>query len=350
MSRSFRFSRLLLAALVMILCGELRAKDDKPVDSVQGNWEGEWTLESGDSGKLLVQVVAVGGGEYLGVFTGYDNSQQENQTYRLNIRGSTEKDQVVFAQTIPVGNIGTFQWKATVKDEAFVGTFTDNGEHTGKLNLKRAVSKPTSIGTKPPSGAIVLFDGEKEGDKLERWENAAAWEVVDGALRPRMADANAAKKHLINREKFRSTMMHLEYRTPFLPEAKGQERGQSGLILHGKYEIQIVDNFGLEPSNVGAAALVEDAAPSKNVSLPPGEWQTLDVTFRAPKTSADGTVLEPGELSVLHNDVLVLDRIKVRSPTIGAPFAKATDETPGFVLENARQAVEFRNIWMVNID
>ena len=349
MQNTLRFARLLVVALLVNAFAHAQAKDDEPVDAVQGNWEGEWTLDSGDTGKLVVQVVAVGGGEYLGVFTGYDNSQQENQTYRLNIRGSTEKDQVVFSQTIPVGNIGTFTWKATVKEEAFVGTFTDNDDHVGKLNLKRIITRPMALGTKPPSGAVVLFDGEKEGEKLDRWENAASWEVVDGALRPRAGDA-APKKHLINREKFRSTMMHLEYRTPFLPDAKGQERGQSGLILHGKYEIQIVDSFGLEPSNVGAAALFEDTAPSKNVALPPGEWQVLDVTFKAPKTSDDGTVLEPGELSVLHNDVLVLDRIKVRSPTIGAPFAKALADVPGFVLENAKQAVEFRNIWMVNID
>jgi hypothetical protein len=140
-----------------------------------------------------------------------------------------------------------------------------------------------------------------------------------------------------------------------MPEARGTERGKGGLFLQGRYEIQIVDSFGQprRKNNFGdladddsAGAIFKYAAPLENVTLPPGEWQALDITFQAAELAPDGKLLHPAEITVYHNGTLIHDRVKIRKPTEGAPVQDLTTES-GLVLEDAGQAVEYRNIWLV---
>lgn len=335
----------------LVLCSSV-VRAEEETDLTQGYWEGDWTLDEGGGGKQTAKVIALGNEEYLGSFTAYDGSDQQNETFHFNIRGTTEKDQVTFATTIPLGEkLGTFEWKAAIKDGKFTGRYTNNKNYTGGFTLKRVEKKLNALGVKPLPGAIVLFDG-RNFDHWRRIDGGdVSWKIVDGAMRimPASKDGKPVTAHLTCRDTFKSAQIHLEYRLPLLPEARDQERGQSGLYLQGLYELQILDSFGKPTSEEGAGAILRQHKPSENVSLPPREWQVFDITYIAPRLDTDGKIKEPGEIIVVHNDVQILDRVKVREATEGAPLKSIRDAT-GLVLQDAGQPVEFRNIWVVPLD
>ncbi len=329
-------------------------------DRVQGNWLGEWALSSGGGGKSLAQIVALGKGEYQAVFTAYDSGEQDSATFRFLIAGSTLDGKAVFDTTIDLGEkVGTFDWKANVEKDLFAGTFSNKKNYIGTLKLKRIEKKPDNVGMKPLPGSIVLFDGTN----LDQWTKPegepAAWDVKEGVLSvlPRTGLEGTTGRHLVAKESFGSAQIHLEYRTPFLPEARGQERANSGVFLQGRYEIQIVDSFGQarEVNNFGelsdddsAGAIYKYAAPTENVTLPPGEWQSLDITFLPPNLDAKGEVGKPAEITVVHNGTTIHDRVKVHKRTQNSPVKDYASKA-GLILEDGGQAVQFRNIWMVKL-
>lgn len=329
--------------------------DDKPtadMDVIQGNWEGEWTSEKAGDGKLLSKVLAQGKGDYLGFFTAYDGGGESSQTFTFSIRGSLEQDRVTFSTTIPLGEkLGTFEWKSVIKGDKHTGTYTNNRNYTGGIALARVTKNPEQIGAKPLPGAIVLFDGKD----LSHWKlsdaERAAWKVENDLLKVIRRDKvlGVPGKHLASRIAFQDAQIHLEYRTPYLPEARGQERGQSGVFLQGRFEIQILDSFAGGIGNDAAGAIFKHQGPSENVCLPPTEWQSLDILYVAPRYDDQGKQKTAAEITVTHNGTLIHDRVKISVPTEGAPFQEATTEA-GLILEDASQAVEFRNIWVVKLN
>lgn len=324
-------------------------------DLIQGNWTGDWTLDKdAGGGKQTAKVVALGQGDYLGSFTAYDGSEQQNETFKFNIRGTSDTEgNVHFETTIPLGDrLGTFEWKAVIKDGKFTGRYTNNKNYTGGFTLKREEKNVDSLGMKPLPGAVVLFDG-KSFDQWRRLDGQPIlWEIVDGAMRINPSvklKGEVVTSHLVSKTTFKSAQIHLEYRTPFLPDARDQTRGQSGLFLNGCYEIQILDSFGVEASDEVAGAIFKRKAPSQNVSLPPLEWQSLDITYQGPKFSDDGKIKTPGEITMLHNDVMVLESVRLQERTEGA-HRKPSAEPFGLMLEDAGHSVEFRNIWLVDLE
>jgi hypothetical protein len=310
--RSWQFILTIVAGLSGGLTGlpvALRAEESP--DRIQGNWVGEWRLDDGGGGKQTARIIGLGNGEYQGSFTAYDGSEQQNETFRFVISGTAAaNDQVDFATTINLGEkLGTFEWTATAQDGKMEGRYTNKRNYIGGFTLKRVELKPESVGAEPLPGAIVLFDGKS----LEGWTGPdgrpTAWKVVDKAIRVERTkvDGKETPAHLISREHFRDAQIHLEFRTPYLPAARGLERANSGVFLQGKYEIQIVDSFGQARvrNNFGdlsdddsAGAIFMRTAPTENVALPPGEWQTLDITFEQAKLGKDGKVAEPALITV----------------------------------------------------
>jgi hypothetical protein len=341
------------------------AKDGKPnpssvEDRIQGNWLGEWTLAAGGGGKQTAQIVALGKGQYQAAFTAYDGSDGQSETFRFQISGSLIDKKGVFSTQIDLGEkLGVFDWSADVENDSLLGKFSNKKNYTGLLKLKRVEIKPEGLGAKPLPGAVVLFDGTN----LDQWrqpDGAPAWEVRDGAIRcvPREAADGKIGRHLATKEPIGSAQIHLEFRTPYLPEAREQERGNSGVFLQGRYEIQIVDSFGQprKRNNFGdlsdddsAGAIYKHSAPTENKTLPPGEWQTFDITFLPAKAGADGTAEQPAQITVVHNGTTIHDGAKIRKSTSGAPLKDLA--TPGgLVLEDGGQGVEFRNVWMVPLN
>jgi len=191
-----------------------------------------------------------------------------------------------------------------------------------------------------PSDAIVLFDGKD----LSKWRSekggAAAWKVADG-----YAEVNHTG-YIFTREEFGDVQLHVEWASPAEVKGEGQGRGNSGVYLMGRYEIQVLDSYQSKTyPNGQAAAFYGNAAPLVNACRRPGEWQTYDIIFHTPKLKPEGGV-EPGSFTVLHNGVLVQDHIPVAGgSTTAAPMKGVAIKGP-LSLQDHGNPVRFRNIWL----
>jgi len=194
-----------------------------------------------------------------------------------------------------------------------------------------------------PSDAIVLFDGKD----LSKWESAdgqpAKWRIDQGALvvAPKTGDIRT-------KEKFGDCQLHIEWATPSVVQGEGQGRGNSGVYLQNRYEIQVLDSYQNKTYFHGqAGSLYKQYAPLVNVTRPPGEWQTYDIVFRAPRFGADGEVQRPGSVSVFHNGVLVQDHVEIKGSTTheGGPVYEAHGPD-SIKLQDHGNETRFRNIWI----
>jgi hypothetical protein len=330
----------------------------EPVDPIQGNWLGTWEGKDGMGGKNVAQIYGLGSGEYQAVFTAYDSGEQDKGEFTFAIRGAaTTEQKVIFEQNIDLGPLGVFAFRAEVADGKLAGTYSNGKEFEGTLELKRIQERPDAVGMKPLPGAIVLFDGQD----LDHWtvtgNEPADWKVVDGVIVAPTAHRPLPSKsgHLASRETFRHAQIHVEFRVPYLPEKRGQHRGQSGVFLLGRYELQIVDSFGF-PRLKDAQGFFADTdalgaiygrnAPAELPALPPGEWQAFDITLVPETLDASGSVTQPARVTVQLNGTTIHDQVELTKPTPGAPLLSDADP-PGLILQNAGQPVAFRNIWYV---
>ncbi|RLS83788.1 MAG: DUF1080 domain-containing protein, partial [Planctomycetota bacterium] len=143
---------------------------------------------------------------------------------------------------------------------------------------------------------------------------------------------------------FENYTLHLVFRSPFMPHATGQGRGNSGMYLGDQYECQILDSFGLEGADNECGGIYQNAKPKVNMCLPPLSWQTYDVDFTCAKFDADGKVTAPARVTIKHNGVLIHDNIELKS----TPGGGRSDQKPGALfLQDHGDAVRFKNIWIV---
>ncbi len=195
----------------------------------------------------------------------------------------------------------------------------------------------------PPAGAIVLFDG----DDLDHWRTAggepARWALVDGGA------MQASRGDIETREAFGDVRLHVEWASPAPPRGEDQDRGNSGVFLMGRYEVQVLDSYQSQTYADGqAGAIYGQFPPRVNVSRPPGEWQTFDIEFHRPHFDASGKVVEPARMTVRHNGVLVHDDVALLGPTshrVRAPYEAHADRLP-IKLQDHGHPVRFRNIWV----
>lgn len=206
---------------------------------------------------------------------------------------------------------------------------------------------PSTRGAQPPQGAVVLFDGRN----LDQWtgrEGQARWAVRDGYF-----EVVPGTGAIRTRESFGDVQLHIEWASPTPPRDSGQDRGNSGVFFMGdRYEVQILDSYGNDTYPDGqAAAIYGQFPPLFNASLPPGEWQTYDISFRRPRFSTDGRLLEPARLTVFHNGVLVQNNEQLLGSTMWLnylPFEPHADALP-IELQDHGSPVRFRNIWAVRL-
>src|SRR4030095_3913229 len=186
-----------------------------------------------------------------------------------------------------------------------------------KKESEPPIINPGPVGG-PPSDAIVLFSGTD----LSAWTNErggeAKWLVTDGFVQVNGTGS------ILTKEEFGDCQLHVEWATPTEVKGDGQGRGNSGVYLQGRYEIQVLDSYDNKTYfNGQAGAFYSVSAPLVNASRKPGEWQTYDIIFRAPKNAADGS-LTPGYFTVFHNGVLVQDHTPVKGEaTTAAKFSGA---------------------------
>lgn len=200
---------------------------------------------------------------------------------------------------------------------------------------------PGQANNGPPSDAIVLFDGTS----LKEWNGGDRWLVKDGVAIPQEGD-------ITTKRKFGDVQLHLEWSSPTEIEGEGQGRGNSGVFLMGEYEVQILDSYRNTTYFDGqAAAIYKQTPPMVNAMRPPGEWNTYDIIFSAPKFRVNGTLSQPAHITVLHNGVLVLNHFEILGTTgyTQAPGYSAHAEQGPIAIQYHRDAVRFRNIWVRKI-
>lgn len=197
-----------------------------------------------------------------------------------------------------------------------------------------------------PSDAIVLFGGT---DLESEWVNDRGghpgWKVEDGC-----ATVVKGTGSIHTRRKFSDVQLHIEWRTPAEVVGKSQGRGNSGVFLQERYEVQVLDSYNNRTYRNGqAGSIYKQYAPLVNASKEPGEWQTYDIIYIAPRFNDDGTCFSPPEITVLHNGVLVQNRSSIRGPTVFAGIPEYGIEShgaAGIKLQNHGNPVSFRNIWV----
>lgn len=200
---------------------------------------------------------------------------------------------------------------------------------------------PGSSNDAPPSDAIILFDGTDKS----HFEGAEQWTVNDGNL-------VAGKGTITSKEEFGDCQVHIEWSAPLPAVGDGQGRGNSGLFLMGRYEIQILDSFENETYFDGqAGAIYKQTPPMANAMRKPGEWNTYDVIWTAPRFEEDGSLKSPAYMTAIHNGVVLLNHFELQgdTPYNRPPEYKAHPPTGPISIQDHRNPVRFRNIWVREI-
>ena len=199
-----------------------------------------------------------------------------------------------------------------------------------------------------PSDAIVLLDGTTLDDWRAADGGPAPWKLIEGAV-----EVVAHTGSLVTRDSFGDVQLHVEWATPEVVAGEGQERGNSGVYLMDRYELQVLDSYDNPTYPDGqTGAMFGQYPPLVNASRGPGEWQTYDVVFRAPRFGDGGALVSPARITVLHNGVLVQDGVALTGPTAfqrRPPYEAHAAKLP-ISLQDHEFPVRYRNIWVRELD
>jgi hypothetical protein len=199
-------------------------------------------------------------------------------------------------------------------------------------------------GNQAPSDALVLFDGSN----LTQWKAAnggePGWKVQNGIMT--VVPKSGA---IATRESFGDCQLHIEWRSPEEIKGSGQGRGNSGVFLMGRYEVQILDSYDNRTySNGQAGSIYKQHIPLVNACRKPGEWQSYDIIFMAPHFDSEGDIVRPATITVLHNGVLIQNHVEIKGTTAyrGEHKYTAHPEKLPIQLQDHGNPVSFRNIWI----
>lgn len=223
-------------------------------------------------------------------------------------------------------------------------------QHSRERPLPQVVTPGApALPVPPPADAIVLFDGKS----LDNWEadkgGPAPWKLVGGGA----MEVAPGTGGIHTKEGFGDVQLHVEWMAPNPPRGKDQDRGNSGVFLMGKFEVQVLDSYeNVTYADGQAAAIYGQYPPLVNVSRKPGEWQSYDIVFHRPRFDASGKLLKPARFTVFHNAVLVQDDVEPVGPTANMrrpPYEAQPDRLP-LGLQDHEHPVRFRNIWIRRLE
>lgn len=308
-----------LAAFVIAFAPQLLAADAgdvfiEPAEAgpdfaLQGEYVGEGSA---------AQVIALGEGKFH--IVGWSHSLPGvayDAERKAEVDAEREGDRVVFQ---------TKEWKGQIDG----GTLTGTNDEGASWTLQKTERKSPTLGVKPPPGAVVLFDGK----------NADEWQGGKMDARGFLQCGTKSKRT------FGDCTLHVEFRTPFRPGARGQGRGNSGVYVQDRYEVQVLDSFGLKGENNECGGIYTVAKPKVNMCFPPLSWQTYDIEFESATFDNDGRKTKPAVMTVRHNGVLIHDHVEVTKATASAGRPEGPEPGP-IQLQNHGNPVVFRNIWIV---
>jgi hypothetical protein len=281
--------------------------------------QGEYFGESGDL-KLGIQVIALGKEGFRAVVyrDGLPGDGWNGKEPR-QVNGKWEGDSVKFTtddnHTLVINKDGESAIGANEKQES--------------MDFKKVHRKSPTEAAKAPAGAVVLFDGTN----VDEWNNG------------KMDERHLLMVGPTTKRKFNDCTIHAEFILPYMPDARGQGRANSGVYLQNRYEVQVLDSFGLKGENNECGGIYTKAAPSVNMCYPPLQWQTYDIDFTAAKFDAAGKKTANAKATVKHNGVTIHDNVEISDKTGGG---QAEAPTPGVLqLQNHGNPVFFRNVWVI---
>jgi 3-keto-disaccharide hydrolase len=196
--------------------------------------------------------------------------------------------------------------------------------------LKKVERKSPTLGAQPPQGALVLFDGSTP----DHFENG---KLIEGNL--------LGATGCVSKEQFGDHSLHIEFRTPFMPKSRGQARGNSGVYVQGRYEVQVLDSFGLDGKDNECGGIYKASEPLVNMCFPPLSWQTYDIDFTAAKYDDAGSRTHNARITIKHNGNTIHDNLELKAGTPG--YKPEGPGKLGLFLQNHGNPVAFRNIWVV---
>ena len=311
------------SAAVVIITDPAKAGPDF---KVQGEYVGEASGKNGPE-KVGAQVVALGHSEFDATF------------YAGGLPGDGWKrgDESDTAHGKTADGVTTLSGTHTSSGKAFTakikdGTLTmlkSNGDSLGEL--KHVERKSPTLGEKAPEGALVLFDGTS----ADAWKNG------------KLVDGNLLNWGVFSKQDFTDYKLHVEFQCSFIPEARGQARSNSGVYQQSRYEVQVLDSFGLPGKDDDCGAIYKVANTKVNMSFPPLSWQTYDIDFTAARFDADGKKTSDARITVRHNGVLTIDNVEIPHTTTAAPISKESSKPGPIYLQDHGEPVLYRNIWVV---
>lgn len=325
-------SRHLWAGLLVVagLGGAVRGADDAkqaaltPADAgrayeIQGEYSASFERD-GQEHKIGVQIIAQGEGKFHAVgFLGGLPGDGWNGEPRIETDGQLENGNAVFKHE---------EVTATATGDALTVV---NGDGQQVIELKKVHRKSPTLGAKPPEGAVVLFDAET---KINRFPNS------------KVSDEGWLIQGVTSEPQFQDCTVHIEFLLSYMPQARGQGRANSGCYVQGRFEVQILDSFGLSGENNECGGIYTISAPSVNMCFPPLAWQTYDIDFTAAKFDGDGKKTADARMTVRHNGVVIQKDVKVDHATRAAPRKEGPEPGPIY-LQNHGNPIRFRNIWVV---
>lgn len=306
-------------------------------DGISGLYEGFWTTSDGKKGRVTAQVRPISQGRFDGFVAIYRAKAFEG-ALRLaatspDASGSIQFPTASAHSPSPTGSLTPpVQGSCDFRAGKLSGRFkSDWGEATFEAEPATHVS-PT-LGARPPANGVMIFDGKSTNAWSDfRWKITPEGTMISGG-----GDIHA-------NDQFSNFKLHVEFRTPLMPEGQGQGRGNSGVYLQGKYEVQVLDSFGLFPlQNNDCSAIYSLKAPEINACLPPGQWQTYDITY----VHGNAARKELPTITVVFNGVTVIDKFEIPANVIEKGTTSADAATTGFLkLQDHGNPVEYRNIWV----
>ncbi|MGD9722946.1 MAG: DUF1080 domain-containing protein [Pirellulales bacterium] len=288
-----------------------------PDFKLQGEYQGEVKTAEGEM-RLGAQIVALGEGQFHAVahLGGLPGDDWDGSS-KFEADGELADGVVKFPGEHMRGELKDAVLHLIDADDKEVG------------QLKRVERASPTLGAKPPAGAVVLFDG------------ASADEFEPG----RMADDGLLIAGATSKRKFQSCHLHVEFLLPFMPAARGQARGNSGCYLQGRYEVQMLDSFGLAGEDNECGGIYRVSRPSINMCYPPLAWQTYDIDFTAAKYEGDKKV-KNATITVQHNGVEIQRNVELPQATTAAPVPEGPEPGPIY-LQDHGNPVRYRNVWLV---
>ncbi len=311
--------------------------------------QGEYVGSIKGDAKLAAQVIALGDGTFQAVLLpgglpgdGWDGKDKILMSGKLEdgkavFTPATGKRRYLaqkpesFSATSKFPPEGQKEYSGTISDDKLTGK-TDEGH---EFTLTKLMRKSPTLGANPPEGALVLFDGKD----TKEW--------TDGRLDTTTGFLNTDGHDIHSKRKFNNYRVHVEFLLPYKPAGRGQGRGNSGFYQVNRYEVQILDSFGLDGKNNECGGIYSQIAPKVNMCLPPLVWQTYDIDFTNAVLDDAGKKKERNaRITAKLNGVLIHDDAEIKHNTED-PNNK-NEGTPGALrLQGHGNPVQFRSIWIV---